>query len=195
MSSLPSLVAPRPRLPLKRAAVTACVAAVAAGASVVAVSAMDDAAAPSAAPSQIVQGSGARLATSFGSVSVDYVFRLIGADNPMGLTPPAGTVPIQVGVTVINTTDKPVPLTKLFATSPVAAETLFEPGSRTDGMLPARSAHRVLLRYSVRDGVALPQLLVRDPAAAQPARVELGKNADELKTLNVGTHKFEGGVH
>jgi hypothetical protein len=195
MSSLPSTIAPGRRLPLKRVAATACVAALAAGASVAVVSALDERA-TTASPAPAAKPTASRVTTGFGALSVDYVLRLIGSDKPMGLNPPAGTVPIQVGVTVINTSDEPVKLSgRMFTTAPVAAEAQFEPGSLVDRTVPALSAHRILLRYSVRDGVALPQLRFNDPVTAKSLPIELGKGTDGLKTLNVGNHDFGGQGH
>jgi hypothetical protein len=62
-------------------------------------------------------------------------------------------------------------------------------GNRADLRVPALSAHRFVLRYAVPEGVALPDLVVRDPAGGATARVSLGRS-DDLATLDVGTHEL-----
>src|SRR3954465_12030272 len=83
-SSLPAAHDPR-RTALGRALVAAVWAAAAAGAVVGAIAlagAGTKQAAPSSAPGLMHVGQ--RITTSFGTMSVDYVVRLVGAPNPMG---------------------------------------------------------------------------------------------------------------
>ena len=49
-----------------------------------------------------------RVITSFGTMSVDYVVKVVGAPNPMGLSDAPGQLPIQVGVTLTNLAKRPL---------------------------------------------------------------------------------------
>ena len=182
------------RMPLGLVAATALIAA---GASTTAVL-IADAGAPDARPAAAAPApaaadtGGLRLKTSYGSVSVDYVARMVGSSRPMGLRVPEGRVPVQIGVTVLNTKDRPLQLDTNSFRFAKATPGYVDFGRFTDGKLPAYTAHRVVLRSSVVDDTALPNLLVRDPSRTSPMQVALGGRPDELSTLDVSTHHFGG---
>ena len=193
LTSLPTPALAGRRLPLGLTAVTAFVAAgAAATALALSGAATDGDARPAAkAPAPSADTGGLRLQTSFGSVSVDYVSRMVGSSRPMGLRVPAGRVPVQVGVTVINVKDHPIRLDErsFRFTEPTPGYVDF--GRFTDGTIPAFTAHRVVLRSAVADDAALPNLLVRD-ARTSSKQVAIGGRPDELSTLDVSTHHFGG---
>jgi hypothetical protein len=190
-------IRPRRRLPAAAFAASACLLAggLAAAVTLLATDAPDPRATPVAAPAQpSPAGDASRLRTSFGTVSVDYAVRLVGARRPMGLAVPAGHLPVQVGVTVTNLRERPVVVDDgLLSLTPVAGGGM-DPGRRTDGRLPGLTAHRFVLRYAVRRDAALPDLVVRDPARDTPLRLALRGQADRLATLDVSTHQFGGPV-
>ena len=130
---------------------------------------------------------GQRIRTSFGSMSVDYAYRLTGSSKPMGVSARDGRIPLQVGVTLTNMSKRPLPVGPGLFRLPDGA------GRVVVGRLPGNaveplSQHRVTLRYAAPAGAQLAPLEVRDPAGGAPLRVELGASR-ELYELDVRTHR------
>jgi hypothetical protein len=132
---------------------------------------------------------GKRIATSFGSMSVDYVVRLTGDRAPMGVEVGAGEIPIQVGVTFLNVEDRPLRFSPSMLRLPGAARGAVDVGRLPGGAVRARGAHRFVLRYAIPDAARLPALRFRDPSGAQTVSVPLGRRAG-LGRLNVASHDF-----
>ena len=141
------------------------------------------------APAPAAQKTGLRLPMSFGSVSVDYVGRMIGSNRPMGLRVPRGHLPLQIGVTVVNVTDRPLRVPS-DAFSLAAARGGMSFGSLRGGVVPPRTAHRIVLRYAVPERAMLPPLVVRDPAGGSRAAL-LGPTKG-LTVVNVAAHSIGG---
>jgi hypothetical protein len=181
---------------LPSAVLAGAVAVLAAGAAVVVATGSEPQAsrpAPAApAAGQQVAG-GARLQTSFGAVTVDYVNRLVGARRPMGVRVPAGHLAVQVGVTVTNLGRRPFRVDGSVLELERAVGGGIYAGPRAVGRVPALTAQRFVLRHAVPRRDSLPQLVVRDPDGRAPMRVALG-DVENLDTLNVATHEFGGPV-
>jgi hypothetical protein len=162
-----------------------------AGAGVIALGLADRESAPrAAAPAPAAGGPdaqvGQRIKTSFGTMSVDYVYRLTGADRPMGVAPRRGEIPVQIGVSVMNLGRKPL------AVDPSMMQLRDGRGSLVVGRLRGNrleplSQHRFTLRYAVPARAQLPLLEIRDPAGGRPTTVGLGARKD-LFELDVRTH-------
>ncbi|HEY3018795.1 MAG TPA: hypothetical protein VGJ32_01315 [Solirubrobacteraceae bacterium] len=130
-----------------------------------------------------------RVTTSFGTMSVDYVVKLVGAPNPMGLSDAPGQLPIQVGVTLTNLDKRPLRFTPRMFEMPRIATGGVDVGRLEGGRMPSLSQHRFTLRYSIADAASLPRLKFHDPGRAAPVLVELGSSRG-LGTLNVLNHHF-----
>jgi hypothetical protein len=155
---------------------------------VLSVVALLDRPAPAAQLEQADAG-GRRIATSFGSLSVDYVARLTGDRVPMGVKVGAGEIPIQVGVTLVNVEDEALRFSPSMLRLPGAVRGAVDVGRLPGGAVRARGAHRFVLRYAVPDAATLPTLRFRDPSGAAPVSLPLGRSA-AMGRLNVATHDF-----
>src|SRR3954471_23115767 len=110
-TSVPALPAPR-RRPLGRALVAAAWAGALAGAVIGLVSLLSDKTSSAPAPTNPgIARIGDHITTSFGTMSVDYVVRLVGAPNPMGISDAAGQLPVQIAVTMTNLQKRPLKVT------------------------------------------------------------------------------------
>jgi hypothetical protein len=159
-----------------------------AGAILSAVALLDRPAAPSAAHEAPARG-GQRVATSFGSMSIDYVARLVGDRRPMGVRVGPGEIPIQVGVTLTNVEGRSLRWSPSMLRLPGAARGAVDAGRLPGGAVRARSAHRFVVRAAVPDTAALPSLRFRDPARAAAVVVGLGTQAG-MARLDVTSHDF-----
>ena len=130
---------------------------------------------------------GQRISTSFGSMSVDYAYRLTGSSKPMGVIAGRGEIPLQVGVTVTNMSKQPLPVGPGMFRLPDAAGRVVV-GRLPGGRIESLSQHRLTLRYAAPAGAQLPPLEVRDPAGGAALRVDLGASS-ELYELDVRTHR------
>jgi|tagenome__1003787_1003787.scaffolds.fasta_scaffold20823149_2 hypothetical protein len=195
--SAPALPAPR-RRPVGRALVAATWAGALAGAVIGLVSLLSTS--PSSAPAPTNPGIahlGQHITTSFGTMSVDYVVRLTGAPNPMGVPDAAGQLPVQVAVTLTNLRKQPLRVTPQMFEMPaiVSGGGIDSGASRGDGSNPSSfavkslTAHRFQLRYAVPDAATLPRLKFHDPGARRPVVIALGSSKG-LGTLNVIDHHF-----
>jgi len=190
--------APLRRSWLARAVVVSVWAGAAAGALLGAVSLVTDdspsrpGASASASKAKAL-GLSDRVATSFGSMSVDYAVRLSGGERPMGVQAGRGEIPIQVGVTVTNLQRRPLAITPEMFTLPGASRGHIAAGALDGGKVKALSAHRILLRYAVPDAATLPRVRFRDPDGRPAIAVALGRR-DELGQLNATTHEFNRGT-
>jgi hypothetical protein len=181
------------RTALGRALVLALWAAAAAGAVIAVIALAGTGAKPPAGPAApSVLRVGDRVATSFGSMSIDYVVKLVGAPNPMGLSDAPGQLPIQVGVTLTNLRNRPLPYSPQMFRMPAIASGGIDAGRLPGGKMAPLSQHRFQLRYSVPDAATLPRFTVRDPGRSKPFVVALGP-AKGLGTLNVLDHHFSRG--
>jgi hypothetical protein len=122
---------------------------------------------------------GGRIPTSFGSVSVDTAARLAGPRSASGLRLARGDLPLQVAVTLVNTSGRPVPYGREnFRLLGVAGAPAIAVGGGDRGQdVDARAARRFILRFAVPPGDVLPQLEVRDPGDGSRATVSLGARA------------------
>jgi hypothetical protein len=135
---------------------------------------------------------GGRVPTSFGSLTVSSVQRLVGPARAMHLdSVPRGMRPIQLNLTINNLRQRSLAygagwfrLTGARGSYPVGWN------SRMGTMAPL-STRGVLLRVSVPVGDRLPQLEFRDPAGRAPVRIDLG-SAQGLQTFNPATHQHGG---
>ena len=198
--SAPALPAPR-RRPLGRVLVAATWVGALAGAVIGLVSLLSTK--PSSAPAPTNPGVAhlhEHVTTSFGAMSVDYVVRLVGAPNPMGISDAPGNLPVQIAVTLTNLQKRPLRVTPQMFEMPVIASSggVDAGAQRTDGtnptsyMLKPLSAHRFQLRYAVPDAATLPHLKFHDPGARRPVVIALGSSKG-LGTLNVFDHNFSRG--
>ena len=133
-----------------------------------------------------------RVITSFGTMSVDYVVKVVGAPNPMGLSDAPGQLPIQVGVTLTNLAKRPLRYSPRMFEMPKIATGGVDAGRLERGRMPSLSQHRFTLRYSVADAASLPRLVFHDPGRRAPVVVELGSSR-HLGTLDVLSHHFSPG--
>jgi hypothetical protein len=140
------------------------------------------AAAPQGADAQL----GQRIRTSFGSMSVDYVYRMVGSKTPMGVRTRGAEIPLQVGVSVINLSKKPLPVDRSLLTLRDGRGRLVT-GRLPGGRIGPLRQHRLTLRYAVPAGAQLPLLEIRDPAGGEPTTVALGPTKG-LYELDVRTH-------
>jgi hypothetical protein len=194
--SVPALPAPR-RRPLGRALVAAAWVGALAGAVLGLVSLLSTKTSSAPAPTNPgVARIGDHITTSFGTMSVDYVVRLVGAKNPMGVSDAAGQLPVQIAVTLTNLQKRPLHVTPRMFELPAIASGEAEFGAmRGDGTSPSSgsiaslTAHRVQLRYAVPDAATLPRLKFHDPGARRPVVIALGSSKG-LGTLNVVDHHF-----
>jgi hypothetical protein len=107
---------------------------------------------------------GDRVTTAFGSMSLDAAMRLVGPTGT-GLTLQRGEIPLQVSVTFVNTSKRPVAdAPSLLRLVPAAGGPAIEPGAGDLATAPldARSAKRYVLRYAIPAQGALPQLQFSD---------------------------------
>jgi hypothetical protein len=132
---------------------------------------------------------GQRLTTSFGSMSVDYVVRLVGDRKPMGVTVGRGEMAIQLGVTLTNVERRALRFSPTMFQLPGAARGAVDVGRLPGDAVPARRAHRFVVRYAVPATAALGSLRFRDPGRAAPVVVPLGRR-DAMGRLDVTTHDF-----
>jgi hypothetical protein len=172
---------------------TVWAAAAAGGVLAVVALATHDAAGPAspAAPAARQPGPkvGDRLETSFGSLSVDYVVRLVGTDTPMGVRVGAREIPVQIGVTMTNLEHRSVRITPQAFRLPGAGQSIVDVGRLPGDRLEALRAHRWTLRYAAPAGAALPALQITDPGRPSPVAVALG-SPKGLVELDVTTHRF-----
>jgi hypothetical protein len=134
---------------------------------------------------------GRRIPTSFGSMSVDSAARLVGPRSRAGLALGRGDLPLQVGMTFINTSERPIrwsgSLVRLVGASGVPA---IRPGGGDTGTiaLRPRTARRLILRFAVPAGGAeLPRLELREPGASARTSVSLG-SVSSLPAFDHVTH-------
>jgi hypothetical protein len=146
---------------------------------------------PPAAPEQLAaaKAGGQRVATSFGSMSVDYVVRLTGDRVPMGVRVGRGELPIQVGVTLVNVSERPLRFDPAMLRLPGAARGAVDVGRLPGGAVEPRGAHRFVLRYAVPNTATLPTLRFRDPGRRAAVGIPLGRRA-AMGLLNVASHDF-----
>src|SRR3954449_2046114 len=196
-TSVPALPAPR-RRPLGRPLVAATWAGALAGAVIGLVSLLSTSTSSAPAPTNPgVAHLGQHITTSFGAMSVDYVVRLTGAPNPMGVPDAPGQLPVQVAVTLTNLQKQPLRVTPQMFEMPaiVTGGGVDSGASRGDGSNPSSagvaplSAPRFQLRYAMPDAATLPRLTVHDPGARRPIVIDLGRSKG-LGTLNVLDHHF-----
>ena len=136
---------------------------------------------------------GDRVETSFGTMSVDYVARMIGGSAPMGVRTERGEIPIQVGVTLTNLERTPLRYRPSLFEVKGGRNGAIAPGRLVDGAVQPLSAHRFTLRYAVPGTGLLPPLVFRDPGNDAPVNVPLGRLVD-LGTVNVADHQFKKGL-
>src|SRR4051812_25881091 len=122
-------------------------------------------------------------------MSVAYVVRLPGARRPMGVRVGRGELPIQVGVTLTNVTERPLRFDAAMLRLPGAARGAVDVGRLPGGTVRARGAHRFVLRYAVPDAATLPALRFHDPQDRAAVRIPLGTRAG-MGQLNVASHAF-----
>src|SRR3954454_24063423 len=198
-TSVPALPAPR-RRPLGRALVAATWAGALAGAVIGLVSLLSTSTSSAPAPTNPgVAHLGQHITTSFGAMSVDYVVRLTGARNPMGVPDAPGQLPVQIAVTLTNLQKRPLRVTpQMFELPAIASGGVDAGAQRIDGSNPTSfklaplSAHRFQLRYAVPDAATLPRMKFHDPGARRPVVIALGASKG-LGTLNVLDHNFSRG--
>jgi len=195
MNGFPASVPPagrRPRMSSWAAVVAAWAIALTGG--VLGVVALTDSSAPPSPSSpQPVRGLGLgdRVVTSFGTLSVDTVQKLVGPTGAMHVAVPPGQLPVQVFVTLNNLQRRPLVFNEKWFRL-VGPGTSYTVGWSTKiPPLEALSTRRVLLRFVIPPGNHLPRLEYRDPARNAPVRVELG-DARSLVTFNPATHLHGG---
>jgi len=189
--SVPALPAPR-RRPIGRALIAATWVGALAGAVIGLVSLLNTPTSSAPAPTHPgVARVGEHITTSFGTMSVDYVVRLVGARNPMGIATGPGQLPVQIAVTLTNLQKRPLRVTpQLFQMPAIVSGGGVDSGfGLRNGALKPLSAHRFQLRFAVPDAARLPRLTFRDPGARRPVVIELGSSKG-LGTLNVVDHHF-----
>lgn len=197
--SVPALPAPR-RRPIGRTLVAVTWVGALAGAIIGLVSLLSTRTSSAPAPTNPgVAHLHEHVTTTFGAMSVDYVVRLVGARNPMGVSDAPGNLPVQIAVTLTNLQKRPLRVTPQMFEMPVIAQGGVDAGAqRTDGSNPTSykiaplSAHRFQLRYAVPDAATLPRLKFHDPGARRPVVIALGSSKG-LGTLNVLDHNFSQG--
>jgi hypothetical protein len=159
----------------------------------------DDPAPAPAPPSDLVPTGpgpqvGKSIRTSFGTLSVDYVVRLIGTSNPMGLKVEPGQVPLQIGVTITNLDERrSVKIDAAAFRLPGASNGIVDVGRLSGNRVASLRSHRFTLRYSAPAGPTLPTLNISDPGRRTPVAVPLGSMKD-LVDLDVVTHRYRYGT-
>jgi hypothetical protein len=135
---------------------------------------------------------GGRVVTSFGSLTVSSVERLVGPARAMHLEAPArGMRPIQLNLTINNLQQRGLAYDAgWFRVIGTRGSYPVGWSSHLGTMVPL-SARGVLLRVSVPVGDRLPRLEFRDPAGRAPVRIDLG-SAKHLQTFNPATHQHGG---
>jgi hypothetical protein len=136
---------------------------------------------------------GDRVETSFGTMSVDYVARMVGGTAPMGVRTERGEVAIQVGVTLTNLERTPLRYRPSLFRVKGGRNGAIAPGRLIDGAVQPLSAHRFTVRYAVPATGLLPPLVFRDPGNDAPVNVPLGRLVD-VGTLDVADHSFRKGL-
>ena len=195
VNGFPASVPPAGRRPRTAGWAAVAVAwAIALAGGVLGVTALTDSPAPPSPSSpQPVRGLelGDRVVTSFGTLSVDTVQKLVGPTGAMHLAVPPGQVPVQVFVTLNNLQRRPLVFRESWFRL-AGAGTQYSVGWSTKlPPLEALSTRRVLLRFVIAPGDRLPRLEYRDPAGGKPVRVDLG-DARNLATFNPATHQHGG---
>ena len=107
---------------------------------------------------------GDRVTTGFGSMSLDAAVRLTGPTGT-GLTLRRGEIPLQVSVTFVNTSTRPLgDAPSLLRLVPAGGGPAIDPGAGDLATAPldARTAKRYVLRYAVPAQGALPRLQFSD---------------------------------
>jgi hypothetical protein len=134
---------------------------------------------------------GGRVETSFGSIAVNQVERLVGASGPttaMHLRVPRGTVPVQVQM-IANNIERHDILFHRRAFTMVGPAGRYPVGwvSRIR-VLRAQTTRTFLLRFLIPPAAQLPRLEYRDSRTGTRTLIALG-SAQHLVTFNPATHK------
>jgi hypothetical protein len=134
---------------------------------------------------------GGRVVTSFGSIAVNQVERLVGATGPttaMHLTVPRGMVPVQVQLIANNIQRHGLVFHR-------RAFTMVGPAGRYPvgwvsriRVLRAQTTRTFLLRFAIPPAARLPRLEYRDSRTGVRTLIALG-GAQHLVTFNPATHK------
>ena len=134
---------------------------------------------------------GGRVVTSFGSIAVNQVERLVGATGPttaMHLTVPRGMVPVQVQLIANNIQRHGLVFHR-------GAFTMVGPAGRYPvgwvsriRVLRAQTTRTFLLRFVIPPAARLPRLEYRDSRTGMRTLIALG-SAQHLVTFNPATHK------
>ena len=139
--------------------------------------------APAVAPASAADaaGVGRRIPASFGSISVDSASRLAGPRRAAGVELERGDLPLQVAVTFVNTSERPVRYSpRLFQLLPAGRTpaVAVTGGDTTAQSVRPGSAHRFVLRFALPPGgAALPPLELRDPGDGARTSVPLGSRS------------------
>jgi hypothetical protein len=196
VNGIPASVPPAGRRPRMAGWAAVTVAwAIALTGGVLGVAALTDSPSPPAQSSpQPVRGLGLadRVVTSFGTISVDTVQKMVGPTGAMHIVVPPGQLPIQVYVTLNNLQRRSLVFREDWFRL-VGARTAYSVGWSTKiPPLEGLSTKRVLLRFAVAPGARLPRLEFRDPAGGRkPIRVDLGETRN-LVIFNPATHQHGG---
>jgi hypothetical protein len=134
---------------------------------------------------------GGRVPTSFGSIAVNQVERLVGPSGPttaMHVSVPHGAVGVQVSLIANNIQPHAVVFHRRAFTM-VDGTGRYPVGwvSRIR-LLRAQTTHTFLLRFAIPPAAQLPRLEYRDAKTGMRTLIALG-SAQHLVTFNPSTHK------